>query len=209
MICYAMLSWLHCSHHSMVSFIHLPIHPSNKSSIHASIHPPTSCLSSISYQVIHIISCHVLFRDLEVARMQASDSYRELSELRRSLKDITLDGDSTIAQQSSRGTSSSSSSSIPPTDIDVAQDGDELLCDDSSSSMALLNSSIAEVDRLLHQFQDTLASFSVPSINSTTIYRPGTAASVDNTIEIEMNGFLERYSDKLLDMVLQKLDKSK
>jgi len=153
----------------------------------------------------------VFFRDLEVARMQASDSYRELSELRRSLKDITLDGDSTIAQQSSRGTSSSSSSSssIPPTDIDVAQDGDELLCDDSSSSLALLNSSIAEVDRLLHQFQDTLASFSVPSINSTTIYRPGTAASVDNTIEIEMNGFLERYSDKLLDMVLQKLDKSK
>ena len=155
----------------------------------------------------------MFFRDLEVARMQASDSYRELSELRRSLKDITLDGDSTIAQQSSRGTSSSSTSSstILPTDIDVAQDGDELLCDDSSSSTALLNSSIAEVDRLLHRFQDTLASFSVPSINSTTIYRPGTAASasVDNTKEIEMNGFLERYSDKLLDMVLQKLDKSK
>jgi hypothetical protein len=145
--------------------------------------------------------------------MQASDSYRELSELRRSLKYITLDGDSTAAQQPSRGTASSSSSSTisPPadTDIDAAQDGDELLCDDSSSSTALLlNSSIAEVDRLLHQFQDTLASFSVPSINSTTIYRPGTAsASVDNTIE--MNGFLERYSDKLLDMVLQKLDKSK
>ena len=204
MIYYAMLSWLHCSHHSMVSFIHLPIHPSNHPSMLPSIHLLHACHP---YHVIHIISYHVFFRDLEVARMQASDSYRELSELRRSLKDITLDGDSTIAQQSSRGTSSSST--IPPTDIDVAQDGDELLCDDSSSSLALLNSSIAEVDRLLHQFQDTLASFSVPSINSTTIYRPGTAASVDNTIEIEMNGFLERYSDKLLDMVLQKLDKSK
>ena len=184
-------------------------YPSIQSSIHASMLPSIHLLHACHpYHVIHIISCHVSFRDLEVARMQASDSYRELSELRRSLKDITLDGDSTIAQQSSRGTSSSSSS-IPPTDIDVAQDGDELLCDDSSSSMELLNSSIAEVDRLLHQFQDTLASFSVPSINSTTIYRPGTAASVDNTIEIEMNGFLERYSDKLLDMVLQKLDKSK
>ena len=200
-LCYVVLAPLQSSFNGL-------FHPPTiQSSIHASIHPPTSCLSSISYHVIHIISYHVFFRDLEVARMQASDSYRELSELRRSLKDITLDGDSTIAQQSSRGTSSSST--IPPTDIDVAQDGDELLCDDSSSSLALLNSSIAEVDRLLHQFQDTLASFSVPSINSTTIYRPGTAASVDNTIEIEMNGFLERYSDKLLDMVLQKLDKSK
>ena len=148
--------------------------------------------------------------------MQASNSYRELSELRRSLKDSNLDGESTAASRPSRDTSSLL---LPPTVVveDAtavvdAQDGDELLCDDSSSSSstAILNSSIAEVDRLLHQFQDTLASFSIPTtINSTTtstIYRPA-GSSVDNTIE--MTGFLERYSDKLLDMVLQKLDKSK
>jgi chromatin remodeling complex protein RSC6 len=146
-------------------------------------------------------------RELEVAKRKAAESFQELNNLRQSLDQSMRE--STVLRNKNPHHRAPSTASIPEHDV--------------------LDVSMAEVTELVMQFQDSLQGLGSTAAGSTTGFvsgsRKSTAAptstasvlgfsrSTDSAqvdmdpaaASIDVNAFLERYSEKLADLVGEKL----
>lgn len=136
-----------------------------------------------------------MYRDLELAKKRAAESYQELAGLRQCL-DESIRESVAFAPPSNRhptrpAVSASSTSSATETD-DIH-----------------LDVSMAQVDQLLNQFQESFTGFGATAHAETTaraelsFSRMSQSANMDDSSAFD--AFLERYSEKLVDMVGEKL----
>lgn len=167
---------------------------------------------------------YIICRELEEAKIRAAISYQELSEYRASINHSMIIGggnsnnssDSIISNNEEYNLNSTNSNKTTTSYIDYLQQqqlsdktktsNNEILEDNEkySNTSIILSNSIAEVDKLL---QDSILSFSninhnQMSINNTTINTNNTSSYI---IDNNINDVLERYSDKLLEIISTKL----
>ena len=139
-------------------------------------------------------------RDLELAKKKAAESYQELAGLRQCLDESIRESVSFAPKAAARPSLSHSET------------------DDSS-----LNASMAQVDQLLNQFQDSFTGLggTMGTTETTNSKRKSMGRSRQGGNELEFShgssqsanfedsaafdAFLERYSEKLVDLVGEKL----
>ena len=128
-----------------------------------------------------------------MAKKRAAESYQELAGLRQYL-DESIRGSAAFAPSSQPARpAASASSTSSATEMDDAH----------------LDVSMAQVDQLLNQFQESFTGFgATANIENTgrpelSFSRMSQSANMDDSSAFD--AFLERYSDKLVDMVGEKL----
>ena len=122
-----------------------------------------------------LLKCNRVFSELEKAKEKAAASFQELLSIRSSLSSSTM-----AAKQSMN-------------DSVIQQ-----------SSSNIMMESMRETDLLLEQFRRSLAT--VPKVvdNHTTTFAPGGTSNLEMSTN-DLTSFLDRYSDKLADMVGEKI----
>ncbi len=132
-------------------------------------------------------------RDLELAKKRAAESYQELAGLRQCLDESIRESVAFAPSSQPTRPAVSAASTSSATEMDDAH----------------LDVSMAQVDQLMNQFQESFTGFgATANIESTgrpelSFSRMSQSANMDDSSAFD--AFLERYSDKLVDMVGEKL----
>lgn len=131
---------------------------------------------------------------MELAKKRAAESYQELAGLRQCLDESIRESVAFApSSQRTRPAVASASSTSSATEMDDAH----------------LDVSMAQVDQLLNQFQESFTGFgATANVESTgrpelSFSRMSQSANMDDSSAFD--AFLERYSEKLVDMVGEKL----
>lgn len=158
---------------------------------------------------ISIVAVVIVHRELEQAKQRAAESYQELLDLRQSL-------DQSMRQSSAVPSAAAHHKRTTARTANAAGHDDSL------------NVSMAQVDQLMSQFRSSLtglsgisggtasagtsrkSGFPASTTSGTELGFSGSTESrldLDTVNSLELNSFLERYSDRLVDLVGEKLVK--
>lgn len=140
---------------------------------------------------------------MEQAKQRAAESYQELLDLRQSLDQSIRESSAAPPVSASVRTGAGGPKQKPSR---VEGGGN------SNSSDSSLNVSMAQVDQLMSQFRSSLTGMSGAGGAMTTgasqkFGLSGSGLDLDTVNSLELNSFLERYSDRLVDLVGDKLVK--